>query len=168
MEPAARDHYRVVLVIGEAEEIGPAATGEEMARRLPNATFLSYPHLDHMAPFTHPARGGRPCRRRRHCDGLTATCQPIDTTSVTTSVPSSCVSTATLTRFSTKSSGSRQVLAVTPHDPQRQPRLFERRRRILDGVADHVRDIHRDGFLRCCVVRRVVVARTPRSRASLP
>ena len=84
--------------------------------------------------------------------------QPIDTTSVTTSVPSSCVSTATFTRFSTKSSGRRQVLAVTPHDPQRQPRLFERRRRILDGVADHVRDIHRDGFLRCCVVRRVVVA----------
>ena len=44
----------VVLVIGEAEEIGPAAMGEEMARRLPNATFLAYPHLDHMAPFTHP------------------------------------------------------------------------------------------------------------------
>ena len=51
----------------------------------------------------------------------------------------------------------RQVLAVTLHDAQRQPSRFERRRRIVDGVADHVRDIHGERFLRCCVVRRVVV-----------
>jgi pimeloyl-ACP methyl ester carboxylesterase len=44
----------VVLVIGEADEPGPASTGEEMARRLPNATFRHIPHLDHFAPFTHP------------------------------------------------------------------------------------------------------------------
>jgi len=44
----------VLLVIGEAEEVGPSAMGQEMARRLPNATFRGYPHLDHMAPFTHP------------------------------------------------------------------------------------------------------------------
>lgn len=45
----------VLLVIGEAEEVGPAAVGEEMAGRLLNATFRGYPHLDHMAPFTHPS-----------------------------------------------------------------------------------------------------------------
>jgi pimeloyl-ACP methyl ester carboxylesterase len=44
----------VLLVIGAAEEAGPAATGEEIARRLPNATFRHVPHLDHFAPFTHP------------------------------------------------------------------------------------------------------------------
>jgi pimeloyl-ACP methyl ester carboxylesterase len=44
----------VVLVVGETEEFGPAAIGEAMARRLPNGTFRSLPHLDHMAPFTHP------------------------------------------------------------------------------------------------------------------
>jgi pimeloyl-ACP methyl ester carboxylesterase len=44
----------VVLVIGAAEDVGPAATGEEIARRLPNATFRHVPHLDHFAPFTHP------------------------------------------------------------------------------------------------------------------
>ena len=44
----------VLLAIGEEEEIGPAAMGGEMARRLPNGTFRSYPDLDHMAPFTHP------------------------------------------------------------------------------------------------------------------
>jgi pimeloyl-ACP methyl ester carboxylesterase len=45
----------VVLVVGETEEFGPAAIGEAMARRLPNGTFRSFPHLDHMAPFTHPS-----------------------------------------------------------------------------------------------------------------
>ena len=45
----------VSLMIGEQEEIGPSAMGEEMARRLPNGTFRGYPHLDHMAPFTHPS-----------------------------------------------------------------------------------------------------------------
>lgn len=45
----------VLLVIGEAEEIGPASIGEAMAQRLTNATFRSLPHLDHMAPFTHPS-----------------------------------------------------------------------------------------------------------------
>jgi pimeloyl-ACP methyl ester carboxylesterase len=44
----------VLLVIGELEEIGPAASGAEMAQRLPNGTFRCIPHLDHMAPFTHP------------------------------------------------------------------------------------------------------------------
>jgi pimeloyl-ACP methyl ester carboxylesterase len=44
----------VVLVVGETEEIGPASTGEEMAQRLANGSFRSLPHLDHMAPFTHP------------------------------------------------------------------------------------------------------------------
>ena len=44
----------VLLVIGEEEEIGPAAMGQDMARRLPNGTFRGYRHLDHMAPFTHP------------------------------------------------------------------------------------------------------------------
>ena len=45
----------VLLVIGEAEEIGPASIGEAMAHRLTNGTFRSLPHLDHMAPFTHPS-----------------------------------------------------------------------------------------------------------------
>jgi len=45
----------VLLVIGEAEDVGPASIGEEMARRLPNGTFRGFPHLDHMAPFTHPS-----------------------------------------------------------------------------------------------------------------
>jgi pimeloyl-ACP methyl ester carboxylesterase len=44
----------VLVVIGEAEEFGPASTGDEMARRLANGTFRHFPHLDHMAPFTHP------------------------------------------------------------------------------------------------------------------
>ncbi len=44
----------VLVVIGEADDVGPAATGEEMAERLPSGSFQSEPHLDHMAPFTHP------------------------------------------------------------------------------------------------------------------
>ncbi|HEX4983373.1 MAG TPA: alpha/beta hydrolase [Ilumatobacteraceae bacterium] len=44
----------VLVVIGEADEFGPASTGDEMARRLANGTFRHLPHLDHMAPFTHP------------------------------------------------------------------------------------------------------------------
>lgn len=44
----------VLVVIGVAEDVGPAAMGEEMAARLPNGSFRSVPHLDHMAPFTHP------------------------------------------------------------------------------------------------------------------
>jgi pimeloyl-ACP methyl ester carboxylesterase len=45
----------VLLVVGETEDFGPASIGEAMARRLPNGTFRSLPHLDHMAPFTHPS-----------------------------------------------------------------------------------------------------------------
>jgi pimeloyl-ACP methyl ester carboxylesterase len=44
----------VLVVIGEADEFGPASTGDEMAQRLANGTFRHLPHLDHMAPFTHP------------------------------------------------------------------------------------------------------------------
>lgn len=44
----------VLLVIGATEASGPASTGEQMARRLPNGSFRSLPHLDHFAPFTNP------------------------------------------------------------------------------------------------------------------
>ena len=46
---------RVVVVAGVVEEYGPASVSARIADELPNASYLELPHLDHFAPFTHPA-----------------------------------------------------------------------------------------------------------------
>ena len=51
--PAIRT--RVVVVAGVVEEYGPASVSAAIADALPNASYLELPHLDHFAPFTHPA-----------------------------------------------------------------------------------------------------------------
>ncbi len=46
---------RVVVVAGRVDEFGPAAIAQEIAGRLPNATYIERDEWDHFAPFVDPA-----------------------------------------------------------------------------------------------------------------
>jgi pimeloyl-ACP methyl ester carboxylesterase len=45
----------VLVVAGKVEEFQPSRIAGQVAERLPNATYLELPTLDHFAPMTHPA-----------------------------------------------------------------------------------------------------------------
>lgn len=44
----------VTVVAGAVDRLGPAAIAKPIAEALPNARYLSLPHLTHLAPFSHP------------------------------------------------------------------------------------------------------------------
>jgi pimeloyl-ACP methyl ester carboxylesterase len=45
----------VLVVAGKVQEFQPSHIAGQVADRLPNATYLELPSLDHFAPMTHPA-----------------------------------------------------------------------------------------------------------------
>jgi len=45
----------VLVVAGKVQEFQPSHIAGQVAERLPNATYLELPSLDHFAPMTHPA-----------------------------------------------------------------------------------------------------------------